>query len=571
LTVSSFSSTNGEGQEFTRVYYGSETVIDTVLHFLKKSNNIIYACVDQTRPSLTIDIVMLKKAFLDAKNRGVKMLYVTEITKDNLSYCKQLLAMVDELRHLDRIKGNFYISETGYLAPATYHEKGEPASQIIYSNVKELINHQRYVFDTFWDKAIAAELRIREIEEGIDLGNTEVIQSSQKIMDLLLNMVKSAKCEILLILPTINAFLRKERVGVIELLIQAVIERHVKVRIITPIDKTVEDIVQNVLSTIEKQQPQYKKGQDKRFEVQYSDIRYEQTAVTTVTIVVVDRKKSLAMEKKDDSILDFEKATGLSTYSDSEPTVMSYVSIFEGLSIQGELNEQLKAHSLMQKEFINMAAHELRTPAQAILGYSELAMESEELKETELNLLRPIHTNAERLTKLVENMLSITRIESKTLKLDKEKVNIIEILRNVINDIKTQISSPVKLQIVYLKREQPVYVEADKVRLYQVIANLLSNAIKFTKEGTISIIADVVKDSNNEIIISVMDTGEGIHSDMLPRLFTMFATTSNVGTGLGLYISKSIVEAHGGRMWAENNSDGKGSTFSFTLPLTGDQ
>ena len=570
MTVSSFSSTNGEGQEFTRVYYGSETVIATVLHFLKKSNNIIYACVDQTRPSLTIDIVMLKKAFLDAKNRGVKMLYVTEITKDNLSYCKQLLTMVDELRHLDGIKGNFYISETGYLAPATYHEKGEPASQIIYSNVKELINHQRYVFDTFWDKAIAAELRIREIEEGIDLGNTEVIQSSQKIMDLLLNMVKSAKCEILLILPTINAFLRKERVGVIELLIQAVIERHVKVRIITPIDKTVEDIVQNVLSTIEKQQPQYKKGEDKRFEVQYSDIRYEQTAVTTVTIVVVDRKKSLAMEKKDDSILDFEKATGLSTYSDSEPTVMSYVSIFEGLSIQGELNEQLKAHSLMQKEFINMAAHELRTPAQAILGYSELAMESEELKETELNLLRPIHTNAERLTKLVENMLSITRIESKTLKLDKEKVNIIEILRNVINDIKTQISSPVKLQIVYLKREQPVYVEADKVRLYQVIANLLSNAIKFTKEGTISIIADV-KDSNNEIIISVMDTGEGIHSDMLPRLFTMFATTSNVGTGLGLYISKSIVEAHGGRMWAENNSDGKGSTFSFSLPLTGDQ
>jgi two-component system, OmpR family, sensor histidine kinase VicK len=568
LTVSSFSSTNGEGQELTRVYYGSETVIDTVLHFLKKSNNIIYACVDQTRPSLTIDIVMLKEAFLDAKNRGVKMLYVTEITKDNLFYCKQLLTMVDELRHLDGIKGNFYISETGYLAPATYHEKGEPASQIIYSNVKELINHQRYVFDTFWDKAIAAELRIREIEEDIDLGNTEVIQSPQKIMDLLLNMIKSAKREILLILPTINAFLRKERVGVIEVIIQAVIERHVKVRIIAPADKTIEDKVQNVLSTIEKQ-PQYKKGEEKGFEVQYSDIRYEQTAVTTVTIVVVDRKKSLAIEKKDDSILDFEKATGLSTYSNSEPTVMSYVSIFEGLSIQGELNERLKAHSIMQKEFINMAAHELRTPAQAILGYSELAMESEELKETELNLLRPIHTNAERLTKLVENMLSITRIESKTLKLDKEKVNIIEKLRNVINDIRTQISNPAKLQIVYSQLE-PVYVEADKVRLYQVIANLLSNAIKFTKEGTISIIADV-NDSNNEIIISVKDTGEGIHSDMLPRLFTMFATTSNVGTGLGLYISKSIVEAHGGRMWAENNSDGKGATFSFSLPLTGNQ
>ena len=155
MTVPSFPSINGEGQEFTRVYYGGGTVIDTVLQFLNKSNNIIYACVDQTRPSLTIDIALLKEAFLDAKNRGVKLLYVTEINRDNLSYCKQLSTMVDELRHLDGIKGNFYISETGYLAPATLHEKGKPASQIIYSNVKELINHQKYVFDTFWDKAIA--------------------------------------------------------------------------------------------------------------------------------------------------------------------------------------------------------------------------------------------------------------------------------------------------------------------------------------------------------------------------------------------------------------------------------
>ena len=118
---------------------------------------------------------------------------------------------------------------------------------------------------------------------------------------------------------------------------------------------------------------------------------------------------------------------------------MSYVSIFEGLSIQGELNEQLKAHSIMQKEFINIAAHELRTPTQAILGYSELAMESEELKETELNLLRPIHNNAERLSKIIEDVLSITKIESQTLKLNKVKVNIIEKIRDVINDVKNQI------------------------------------------------------------------------------------------------------------------------------------
>jgi two-component system, OmpR family, sensor histidine kinase VicK len=163
--VSSFPSTRDEEREFTRVYYGGETVIDTILQFLNKSNDTIYACVDQTRPSLTIDIGLLKEAFLDAKRRGVKLFYITEITRDNLSYCKQLITMVDELRHLDGIKGNFYISDTGYLAPATFHEKGKPASQIIYSNVKELIEHQRYVFDTFWDKAISAEQRIRDIEE----------------------------------------------------------------------------------------------------------------------------------------------------------------------------------------------------------------------------------------------------------------------------------------------------------------------------------------------------------------------------------------------------------------------
>lgn len=142
MTFSSFPSIKGRKQ-FTTVFYGIDTVLDIVLQFLKQTNSIIYACLDQTRPSLTIDIAVLKEAFFDAKKRGVKLIYITEITKDNLSYCKQLLTMVHELRHLDGIKGNFYISETGYLAPATIHEKGEPASQIIYSNVKELMDHQR--------------------------------------------------------------------------------------------------------------------------------------------------------------------------------------------------------------------------------------------------------------------------------------------------------------------------------------------------------------------------------------------------------------------------------------------
>ena len=549
-----------KSKNITRVYTGVGTVINTIIEFFDQTNNVVYICVDQTRPILTLDTEPLKEAFLRAKKRGVKLRYITEITEDNLTYCKQLLTMVDELRHLDGIKGNFYLSESSYLAPATFHEKGKSASQIISSNIKEIIENQKFVFDSFWYRAIPAKHRIIEIEEGIDFGKTDLIQTPERILELFLRMIQSAKHEILLIIPTTNAFLREERIGAIELLRQAALERNVRVRIITPPSAVVENLLQGEGDRIEE-----KNNDIKRLEIQYSDIRYEQTAVTTVTILVADRMQSLAIEKTDDSKLDFLEAIGLSTFSNSEPTVMSYVSIFEGLSIQGELNKQLKAHSLMQEEFINIAAHELRTPTQGILGYSELAMESEELKETELNLLRPIHNNAERLSKIIEDVLSITKIESQTLKLNKVKVNINEKIQDVINDVKNQIKNTDKLQIVFPEPKEPLYIEADKIGLYQVIANLLGNAIKFTREGTITFSTNVR--DNDELTVTVKDTGTGLHPDILPRLFTKFATKADAGTGLGLYISKSIVEAHGGRMWAENNSDGIGAAFSFSLPL----
>ena len=549
-----------KSKKITRVFTGVETVVNTIIEFFDQTNNVVYICVDQTRPILTLDTETLKEAFIRAKKRGVKLRYITEITEDNLTYCKQLLTMVDELRHLDGFRGNFYLSESSYLAPATFHEKGKSASQIISSNIKEIIENQKYVFDSFWYRAIPAKHRIIEIEEGIDFGKTDLIQTPERILELFLRMIQSAKHEILLIIPTTNAFLREERIGAIELLRQAALERNVRVRIITPPSAAVENLLQSEGVRIEE-----KNNDIKRLEIQYSDIRYEQTAVTTVTILVADRMQSLAIEKTDDSKLDFLEAIGLSTFSNSEPTVMSYISIFEGLSIQGELNKQLKAHSLMQEEFINIAAHELRTPTQAILGYSELAMESEELKETELNLLRPIHNNAERLSKIIEDVLSITKIESQTLKLNKVKVNINEKIQDVINDVENQIKNTDKLQIVFPEPKEPLYIEADKIRLYQVIANLLGNAIKFTREGTITFSTNVR--DNDELTVTIKDTGTGLHPDILPRLFTKFATKADAGTGLGLYISKSIVEAHGGRMWAENNSDGIGAAFSFSLPL----
>ena len=543
MTVSFFSSTNGEGQEFTRVYYGGETVIDTVLQFLKKSNNIIYACVDQTRPSLTIDIVKLRKAFLDVKKRGVKLLYVTEITKDNLSYCKQLLTLVDELKHLDGIKGNFYISESGYLAPATFHEKGKPASQIIYSNVKELIEHQRYVFDTFWDKAISAEQRIREIEEEREPDFYEVITDNEKASQILIDLAQSVKKEALFFLPNDKAMLRLDRMGLIDHTIKAS-QNGATVKIICPLSNGNDHIVKK----ISEKAPQ---------------IQVLNGNKSPYGMYIVDNERFLRAELRQPGAEKFSEAIGLVVYSNRRITVDSFKSIFELLWNERTLVEELKRTDSMQREFINIASHEMKTPTQAIMGFSEML---DQYPDRRVEMTEAIKRNAKRLHKLTNDILDVSRIESQNLRLNKEKVNINEKISNVVNDIKNQIRNPDKLQIVFLNLKEPLYVEADKIRLYQVIANLLSNAIKFTKEGTISIKAQL-KD-NNEIAIIVKDPGAGIDNDVMPRLFTKFATRSDVGTGLGLYISKNIIEAHGGRMWAANNPDGKGATFGFSLPLT---
>jgi signal transduction histidine kinase len=275
---------------------------------------------------------------------------------------------------------------------------------------------------------------------------------------------------------------------------------------------------------------------------------------------------------------------------------MSYVSIFENFWNQVELYEKLKEHDKLQKDFINIASHELRTPTQAILGYSTLVRRHPEMRE---EMLQYIERNAVRLQNLINNILDVSRIESGTLRLNKEKFSINEKIRNVIDDIKSKEDG---IRIIFDEQEaNPVIVEADKLKIYEVISNLLVNAVKFTrkkslddvtikrndrrnindnmKDGIIIISIKVKssqsynKDDNsdmtrNEVIISIKDRGTGIDPDVQDKLFSKFVTKSDAGSGLGLYISKGIVEAHGGKIWAENNADGKGATFTFSLPIS---
>jgi len=229
-------------------------------------------------------------------------------------------------------------------------------------------------------------------------------------------------------------------------------------------------------------------------------------------------------------------------------------------------NEQLKVHDNMQNEFINIAAHELRTPIQPILLLSD-ALKSKIKDNEQFTLIDVISRNAKRLRRLTEDILDVTRIESKSLKLHKEQFNLNDVIVNTINDIKINRYFNNKkndIKILY-DSDKDIFVKADKERVSQVIFNLLSNAIKFTngEGGNISIISEA---KDNQLIVSIKDTGTGIDSEILPRLFSKFVTKSFEGTGLGLFISKSIIEAHGGKIWAGNNSNGKGATFNFILP-----
>lgn len=232
-------------------------------------------------------------------------------------------------------------------------------------------------------------------------------------------------------------------------------------------------------------------------------------------------------------------------------------------------NEQLKNNDQMQKEFINVAAHELRTPIQPLLALSDILRSKINDKE-QVELLDIILRNVKRLQRLSQVILDVTMIESHSLKLNKHTIDLNDLILNIIQDQNVIQKSDGKVKLQYEtdakgREGKQIFVEADRERITQVVWNLLTNAMKFTEDGTITVSTRV---TGREVIVTVRDTGEGIDPKIQPRLFSKFATSSIQGTGLGLYISKSIIEAHGGSMWAENKSDSRGgATFYFSLPV----
>ena len=567
----------------SEILYGVENAVGRGVYFMSNVKQRMDIFFDHSAPSIVVDVEEYRNGYIDIRRRGAKIRAFTEITKDNVQYCKELMKLVDELRHLDGVRGGVAVSESEYMA-TTVLQEAKPLTQVIYSNVKEVVEQGQYIFDTLWNASVSAERKIREIEqgiipyetriiennpdeivkqirlltensnklsicltsggmqyshnyffdikkklldkqkkgehkgiryisnidkdniqlakeylqsgiqikhvknlppmsfgvsdkeigatiekmeggkrvesllignepayvrhfssifeelwnngidaadrirdieEGVDVADIEIIQNPKEGISRAWNIIKSAREEVSIMFSSANALRRQIQMGGLQILKKASEVHEVKVRLLVPNDPD-EYMLSTILQEVKSLCP----------DVDVRDM--ERSLLTKITIVLTDRKECIIIELKDDTKDISYTAAGISTYSNSKSIVSSYVSIFESLWKQTELYEQLKVNDKMQKEFINVAAHELRTPIQPILGLSEVLLSREGNIEQYHEFLDAINRNAKRLQRLTEDILDVTKIESQSLKLNKQTFNLRNVIMSVLADHKKE-------------------------------------------------------------------------------------------------------------------------------------
>ena len=700
----------------TRIIFGKGKAINTEVGIFHNAATSIDTCMTYTRPSLAVSLKSIKDSFLAAKRRGIKLRYITEINHHNFEDCKELLGIVHELRHLDGVKTNFMISEKEYLAPLIQDKSDAIATEHIYSDTAQIVEHGQCIFDTLWSKSIPAEERIKQLMDGEVAPETKIVDSEDEIMkhfihlsevssglsvvsnhggmqltynsflelckkvlekqkrgegdgirwimriekdsinlvknflklgvkirhvknlapinfavskhgliatveeiagggmiqnlltsnegsyikhftsmfeqlwkegvdaryrikdieekvgiaeiEIIRNpidsiargwdMVKSARKEINVLFSSSNALKRQIAMGALPLLRNASEKQKVKIRMLLPSSDRSDQLIEETKSNVPN-----------------IDIRTISSSLETkISILIVDNKQCLILELKDDKQNTSHDAVGLATYSISPTIISSYLAIFESFWRQAELFEKMKEVEILEKDFINFAAHELRNPVQPIIGFSELLYSKIENQEHR-RLLDEVILNARRLERLARVMLDVTRIENNSLILTKETVDTAKVVKDIVDSYNQNLrekyavnkSKNLEELMIIQNGVKDLEVTLDKVRITQVICNILDNALSFSHEGKIKVVLKKEKrNRQNFLLVRVKDTGPGIDPEILSKLFTKFASKSDMGTGLGLFISKGIVEAHGGKIWAENNPN-RGATFSFILPI----
>ncbi|MGD9533942.1 MAG: ATP-binding protein [Candidatus Nitrosocosmicus sp.] len=564
--------TDQDTREYLKSVLKEIKIIHNVEDIISKSKNILIDSREFILCTKTQGLLLAYNNYFDVYQRickhkqafahdGIRI--VTKIDDNNdIITASHFLNLGIEIRHVRNLPPiSFAASEREMIATIQKTEGGQVIQNLLTTNEKAYLEHFRSIFEELWSNGIDAKSRIKDIQLGLDNENIEIIQNPEAFEKMLNDLLKTASIDIIGIFSTARAFERQKNSLSFVLLNERFKSTGLTVRILVPEEASIYKIIDEV----------EKQGFADRIKIRLIDRSMQIKA----SIVVIDKKYSLAVEVKDDSKNTTKEAIGLVTYSNSSSTVLTYYSIFESFWRQAELYKQLQLHDKMQREFINTAAHELRTPIQPILGAAEI-LKRYPKNDREKGLVEIVDRNARRLKKLAEDILDVTKIEGYVLNLKKEKFDINEVILENIDNYKQNIEKANVVFTTSLDYDDSI-VSADKNGISRVVSNLIDNAIKFLPETegqiTISTKSQIRQESNGvsrwmEIVVE--DNGSGIDEEILPKLFTKFATKSFNGIGLGLYISKSIIAAHNGMLVAQNNPSGKGAKFIISLPKGND-
>ncbi|MDQ6723941.1 MAG: HAMP domain-containing histidine kinase [Thermoproteota archaeon] len=532
----------------TQVLYGVENALSYGVKFMENAKMKMDITFDHHAPSIVIKLSHYYEGYKDILKRGGKIRCITEITKENIQYCHELLKIVSELRHLDGLKGGIAINESEYMATTTLHEE-QPLTEVIYSNVEEVVSQNQYIFDTFWNNSIPAIKKIKEIEEGIEIEFVKVINDPIKSRNLYIKNIKSSKKELLLFIPSYMLFIIQKEVGFIEIVHRFSKNPNIQIKIVlsskTELIKFNKDI-DKILSYEEKN----------NIEIETLEKDNEFKSLERTAIAIIDRKICLVLELKDGPCISFGNSIVFSIYSNNKTFVSSYIAIFESLwryvdlsEKFKEINKTLKIHeSNLEKqieyktrhllkinnnleelnreferkeyalkktnneliknenkkeEFISMIAHELRTPLVPIKGYTEMLLKSDilgQLNEKQKKAVQSIYRNVKKQESLVEDILDVYKLELGKTNLSKKAVIISDLLANVINDSKSIVEEKQVSIVAEINTKAENIIYCDERRLEQVFSNLIKNSIDYVpkKEGKIILMVEGGEQGENK-------------------------------------------------------------------------
>ena len=537
------------------------------------------------------DLLEKKK---NGPHKGIRILIA--ISNDNIDLVKKYLDLGIEIRHLKESPFiSFGITESGMVAAVESVTENSFANNILFSNEPAYLHNFKSMFNKLWKNSKDASEVVKSIEEETEIPFIETIEKSDDTLSLIKNLIASADQEILGLFPTVTSFKKQVEGGFFAYIRNTSQNKDLSIKFLVTdkIDfqeiKNINKLFKGDLYFLQDKTTEFYTGNvfTKPFDFTINQIKNLKIRAianndiqSEIGLLIADRSKSIIVEFKNNTEGDPSHSIGLASYSNSIPISNSYAFIFDSLWNQSELYQflkkiynRLKIHDKMQREFIDIVAHELRTPVQPMIGLTEYVKNNLDNKKQK-ELLEIVIASAQKLHALAENILTVTKMEGKLFNLSTSTFDLTGLILEIVKNFEVTLENKIRVDGIQKKKirfklvgfEQSYIVVADKLRISQVISNLVDNSVNFIMDTKKGIITITIKANESNVTVKIRDNGEGIHSEILPRLFSKFATRSFYGTGLGLYICRNIINMHGGKIWAENNKDGIGATISFTLP-----